>query len=79
MPWDFVYLLKQVIYEDYAREAMSIYGNVPKPPKKIIYDPEKFNRWIRWAKNYKPRKGKILPFGAGQMCEDERDYYSTFN
>ena len=76
LPWDFVYLMKQVIYEDYTREAMSIYGNVPKPPKKILANPEKFNRWIKWAKNYKPNTGRILPFG--QVFDDEKDYYSNF-
>lgn len=73
LPWDFVYLLKQVIYEDYTREAISVYSNVPKPPKKVIYDPKKFDRWIKWARNYKPKTGSITPFG--QQFEDEDGYY----
>jgi len=79
LPWDFVYLLKQAIYEDYTREVMEIYSSVPKPPKKILAEPVKFNRWTKWAKNYKPRKdGMILPFGYGKMCDDENDYYESW-
>ncbi len=79
MPWGFLYLLNYAIYQDNVKQVLSVYSNVPKPPKKIIYDPKKFDRWIKWSRNYKPRKtGKILPFGYGKMCDDENDYYESW-
>ena len=74
-PWDFIYLLRQAIYEDYTREMMGIYSNVPKPPKRIIYDGEKFNNWVKWARNYKPKTGMITPFG---QVFDEENYYKFY-
>ena len=53
---------------------MGIYSNVPKPPKRIIYDGEKFNNWVKWARKYKPKTSIITPFG--QIFEDEDDYYN---
>ena len=77
IPWGFLYLLNYAIYQDNIKQILDMYSDVPRPPKKIIYDSRKFNKWIKWARNYKPRAGRILPFG--QVFDDEGDYYSNFN
>jgi hypothetical protein len=54
--------------------------DVPRPPKLIYCDPEKFDRWLKWAKKWDRTKwekqGTMVPFG--KIHETESDYYATY-
>ena len=75
LPIDFLILLDWCIYFDNVEQTLQIYSNVPKPPKVILANPDKFNKWVKFARNYdeSKSKGKILPFG--EVFDSEEDYY----
>jgi hypothetical protein len=77
--YDFLFLLDWSVYWDGVEQILQLYPEVPKPPKRILWDPEKFNRWVKWAKDYdkKEQDGRIAPFGF--VCQDEEDYYEFFS
>jgi len=73
-------LLDWASYFERVYEAMEIL-DAPKPPKKIYCDPEKFNRWLLWAKKWDrdkwAKQGSIVPFG--EIIDDEDDYYGKYS
>lgn len=80
MPFDFLTVLDWTVYFDRVYEAFEALSEVPKPPKVIYCDPEKFNLWVGWAKKWDRDKwgksGVIVPFG--KTHETEEDYYRTY-
>jgi hypothetical protein len=78
LPYDFLYLYDWATYFRYTEEVLQLYPDVPKPPKRIIWDPEKFNRFLAWAKSYRTKEhnGRVCPFG--KTFSDEDDFYEFY-
>jgi len=57
-------------------ETLVYLSEVPKPPKCVLFVPEKFYKWVERAKEYMKRDEKIQsiqPFG--EVFGSEEDYY----
>ena len=77
--YDFLFVYDWSCYWDYVEQTLGLFANVPKPPKRICWSPDAFQRWIEWAKDYgkKEQDGRILPLGA--TFDDEDDYYDFYS
>lgn len=67
------------MYWDEVEQTLGMFANVPRPPKRVLWSPEAFQRWIEWARNYQSKEhdGKIAPFGF--VCQDEEEFYEFYS
>ena len=79
LPYEFLVLYDWTSFFSDTEETLAYLTEVPKPPKCILYVPEKFYKWVERAKEYiKNRKPdeksmNIQPFG--EVHDTEEDYY----
>jgi hypothetical protein len=80
LPYEFLVLHDWTNFFIDSEEAMGYLKEVPRPPKVILYTPEKFYRWVDKAREYMRRNdkndGNIMAFG--DVIETEDDYYRTW-
>ena len=76
-----LYLMDWCIYWDNVLETLGYFTDVPVPPRKILWLPDKFQRWVIWAREYQKKEhgqgGNVLPFG--KLINSEDEYYEWYS
>ena len=61
-------------------ESINLYDRAPKPPEFVIHDPDQFNRWLDWARDFKldEKRGVHMPFGQEFDIDDGIEGFISF-